>query len=177
MIPPFDSTHQTIKQASNGMLICILGLLLSACASPLSTFHGKGEGYDVYAASASTRYAFIRSGAQTKSICSEPAPDVATDENGDISLSLALINSKDRNKDKLGIDEVSLGGRSVNVLLTREIFFRTCEFLANNSLTDEQALALFNNTLNTIVTINKLDFGRGSINAATLPVPSTTSSQ
>jgi len=60
-----------------------------------------------------------------------------------------MINTGD---DKVGNTESSgeteMTGRTPGVLMTRELFFRTCEFSKNYKLLQDQALKLYLQTLN-----------------------------
>jgi hypothetical protein len=50
----------------------------------------------------------------------------------------------------------------VNVLLTREIFYRTYEFISNRRLSEDSKLELFKVSLQSVVDLNNSDFGKGS---------------
>jgi hypothetical protein len=45
--------------------------------------------------------------------------------------------------------------------LTREIFYRTCEFISNSRLSEDSKLELFKVSLQSVVDINNSDFGTG----------------
>ena len=46
------------------------------------------------------------------------------------------------------------GGRSESVLITREILYRTCEFILNHDLNQAQAIALYQQALSTAQAIS-----------------------
>lgn len=141
--------------------------MLAACGlTPERLHHAKSENSDIeiYGATAGIRSIFLRKSSSESTYCAEPAPDVAIggSESGNIGASQSGAGSE-----KVGISESTqddnLGGRSVNVLITREIFYRTCEFLSNVNLSKEEKVALFNTSLQHIVNINSVNLGKGTV--------------
>jgi len=143
-----------------------MALFLSGCLSPLQLVHTKANGYDLYTSTAAQSSIVIRNKNDKFSFCSEPQPDAAYDNDNSLSLSLAVLNKTDNTNDSNGVNEVGLGGLSTNVLLTRETFYRTCEFIANNNLTEQQKVTLFNQVLDTVKAINSQSLGTGTASQA-----------
>lgn len=146
--------------------LCLVVTLLSACVSPLELTHTKTDSYNLYTTTAANSSLIIRNKNDSYTFCSEPQPDAAYDHDNSLSFSLALLKNADNTDDSRGINEVGLGGLSTNVLLTRETFYRSCEFMANNNLTAQQRLDLFNNVLDTVKTINSQNLGTGTTSQA-----------
>ncbi|MEO1502553.1 MAG: hypothetical protein AAFS08_18475 [Pseudomonadota bacterium] len=84
--------------------------------------------------------------------CTAPAPD-ATYAQAEAARGTA---SGARNSESGGFSEASsangLQGRSPAVLMTRELFFRTCEFSRNYNLTQQQAYELYLKTMQVAAT-------------------------
>ena len=78
-------------------------------------------------------------------------PDAAYDQGDDANISYALIDtSSDQISGQDDSNEVEMAGRTPTVLMAREMFFRACEFSVNYDLNKQEALTLYNQTLQTI---------------------------
>ena len=87
--------------------------------------------------------------------CAEPAPDAAFNQADTGNLSFSLISvggggQTDGAGDSETSAETEMAGRTPAVLLSRELFFRTCEFSQNHELNKAEALTLFNRTLDIV---------------------------
>ncbi|AWL10845.1 hypothetical protein HMF8227_00339 [Saliniradius amylolyticus] len=87
-------------------------------------------------------------------LCSLPQPDSAFDQKDGGNIDVSLISTGgDRgastNEDS---EEVELAGRTPTVLMTRELFFRACEFSSNYQLSKDEAKALYMKTLDGVIT-------------------------
>jgi len=158
------------------LLMC---LFISACTTPLGVKHIHTDGYHLYTSTAANSSLVIRDKNDAYNFCSEPSPDVAVDENTSVSFDVSVVDSNDNSNESEGINEVGLGGRSANVLITRETFYRTCEFISNSNLSDQQKLDLYKQTLKTIADINNQNLGTGTTDNSAVQEkfkPNTTSS-
>lgn len=123
----------------------------------------------VLSSTSSVRQTFVR-GDEGPIICTSPSPDTGFSENSDIDFSLNILqlsNTGESSEAYEGRDEIELSGRTPSLLITRELFYRACEFSKNFALDKEQALALYMATLdkttgvwlneskNTSITINQ----------------------
>lgn len=98
-------------------------------------------------------YSFIENRAG-EYVCKSPSPDVVV--GASVSFSDSIPVTKLLGGEASGSDEfdtASLGGRSPSVLLAREIFYRGCELSANYQLSVDQAIELFENSLEKVVAI------------------------
>ncbi|NBS12685.1 MAG: hypothetical protein EBS77_08505 [Gammaproteobacteria bacterium] len=87
-------------------------------------------------------------------VCKSPSPDVVV--GASVSFSDSIPVTKLLGGEASGSDEfdtASLGGRSPSVLLAREILYRGCELSANHKLSVDQAIELFENSLEKVVAI------------------------
>lgn len=170
--------NNIIKQQKYNLLLCCA--LLSGCASQLKIPPTLGDGYSLYSRTAATSNLIIMQKNGPYIFCSEPEPDAVYEQDNGLSFSLALVKTSDNSNLSEQSQEIGLGGISSNVLLTRETFYRACEFLANTNLSNEQKLSLFNNTLDTIKSINTQSLGNGTQNqtpVSTAPVNQVTPAQ
>ena len=84
-------------------------------------------------------------------MCAQPMADAAYDESAGGNVSYALVStSSDQITDQSDENEVEMAGRTPAVLITRELFYRLCEFTGNHRLSDETATKLYLQTLRTV---------------------------
>ncbi len=156
----------------------LLALLLTSCAQQperLHKVHAHGNGTEIFSSSAGVRNMVLRE-ASNRVYCAEPAPDATLDEADSVGLSISMFSKgNDSQDDNSDTSEGSLGGRSVNVLLTREIFYRLCELFGNTSLSDDQKVDLFNSTLQSVLQLNENDLGVGSAAETSVTLQNTRS--
>lgn len=97
----------------------------------------------------------VRTPQSTITTCTAPPPDAAFDqsEEADINISLVSVGSgsdSDAEGESEASQETELAGRTPAVLLSRELFYRTCEFSQNYRLDKAEALKLYNRTLDIV---------------------------
>lgn len=114
---------------------------------------------------ASQAHTFVHATKSNKIICTQPFPDAAFDqeEEGDFSLSFISLGGDESTAVGEGSEEVELAGRTPTVLMTRELFFRACEFAHNFNLEKEEALAIYNKTLETVATVWATEAGNTTV--------------
>ncbi|MCH2450393.1 MAG: hypothetical protein MK198_09640 [Gracilimonas sp.] len=154
------------------IIILITSLMaVNACSSmqPLEVKFQKIEGDGFYTTSAATKSTIVREKNDQQIICSEPAPDATFNEQDNASLGLSLLHIGDKTNEAVseGETEGGLGGRSVNVLLTREMYYRMCEFFANTNLDDSLKVQIYDQTLAYILKLNETNFGIGTGSGST----------
>ncbi len=119
------------------------------------------RGGSLYTTTSATYVVALMDKNSEATLCLAPSPDAAFDEQVGEGFSLSLVDAS--RDDSQGFSEseaeASLGGRSPNVLITREIFYRLCELFVNTSLTDEQKVALYQTTLNSVIQGNAINLG------------------
>jgi len=98
-------------------------------------------------------------------LCSLPQPDSAFDQTDGGNLDFSLIStggdkSATSNEDS---EEVELAGRTPTVLMTRELFFRACEFSSNYQLTKDEAKALYMKTLDGVLSNWGIEAGHTTV--------------
>lgn len=79
--------------------------------------------------------------------CTAPAPDATFSQGETGSVSAAAVGSSDGVTAGETSSAAGLPGRSPAVLMTRELFFRSCEFSRNYNLTKSEAYDLYVKTL------------------------------
>ena len=128
----------------NIVILFALSLVYTSCTSikPLEVKYRPIHGSGFYSTSAATKSTMVKHKDENIIVCSEPAPDATFNEQDGGSLGFSLLHVGDQASGGAsgGETEAGLGGRSVNVLLTRVMFFRMCEFFANTNLPDSMKL-------------------------------------
>lgn len=89
------------------------------------------------------------------SICYGPQPDATIDEDGAAGVGSFSFG--------VGDNELPLGGRNPNVLITRDIFFQSCLAESRLNLGPAERLALFNRTLELVRVVNSVSLEGSSI--------------
>ena len=146
--------------------LCAIVCSLAACASPdpLAVNLHRGQNLTLHSTTAAVSSTVVRAVGDNRIICAQPQPDasISESEGASVSIALAKVSGDEQASEQSGENENSLGGRDPNVLITRELLFRQCEFLGNSNLTDQQKIDLYNATLSAIVTINQAALGDGT---------------
>jgi len=124
---------------------------------------------------ASSAHTFVHDRSNERIICSQPHPDAAFDEADESQTTIALIStSEDQAGMSVSTEEVELAGRTPTVLMTRELFFRACEFSYNYKLDKEEALELYNKTLDAIAETWAVEAGNTQVSIGDTVSNSTT---
>jgi hypothetical protein len=77
---------------------------------------------------------------------------------GDLSVSLVSLGGGSEGAGESSASgETEMQGRTLSVLLARELLFRNCEFSRNNGLNSEQATALYNANLDIIKSVSTIE--------------------
>lgn len=101
---------------------------------------------------------YIHNSKNADIICASRGNDFAFIQSGGNSLSFAKGSESAGIGDDSSAGVAELGGINAGVLLSREVMYRTCEFMGNlkaiNALTPEVAKELFNNALNAVLKIS-----------------------
>lgn len=144
----------------------VSAFILSGCAivDPMKVSTYEDQDFKMFSNSAAVSNTAVRNVADNKIICAGLSPDAALSEQADTALSISMLNFGEKSNDGIeeGETESSLGGRSANVLITREILYRQCELFGNSNFTDEEKREIFENTLQSLVNINSTDLGAGT---------------
>lgn len=132
----------------------LVSALQTACISPPNIKYTKGESYGLLTTTSAESSIVIFDKDNTFVFCSEPASDVSVNTQDALSLFGTIAGAKDSTSDSMGIKESELLGRTSNVLLTREILYRTCEFISNGDLSEQQKMDVFIKALDSVASIN-----------------------
>lgn len=98
---------------------------------------------------------FVRSPDSKTYWCTEPPPDSAFNQGDSADFNISIISvggGGDSSSDGVSesSEETELAGRTPSLLISRELFFRACEFSHNFNLSKEEALTLYNKTLDIV---------------------------
>ena len=141
----------------------ILNLLLisiiSACnVAPRSTTEPvSNEQSAVITTSAETSSVYVRGKDDASHFCAAVPPDATFTEQESGIASISLLNFGGGSPEDGSIAEETSGdemmGRTPALLASREILYRTCELMGNLDLSKDQALEIYNKSLNTVAEI------------------------
>ena len=114
---------------------------------------------------ASLSHVFVRDETTPTITCTRPQPDAAFDqgEAADISVSLVSLGGEDAGAEEEEAEEVEMADRTPAVLMTRELFYRACEFSLNFRLTKQEALDLYNKTLDAVTQVWATEAGNTTV--------------
>ena len=91
--------------------------------------------------------------------CTMPQPDATFSVTTEEGMGLS-IGSEEA---PMGSSEAEMVGRTPTVLMSRELFFRTCEFAVNYNLSKKEATDLFNKTLDTVISLATIQANKTTI--------------
>lgn len=111
----------------------------------------------------SLSHVFVRDDTKHYFLCSQPQPDTGFDQAEAADFSIFGPGGGDSSGESENSGEVELAGRTPGVLMTRELFYRACEFSQNYRLTKEEALTLYNKTLDTVSTVWATEAGNTTV--------------
>ena len=134
--------------------------IISACAtapSSVGEITSHSDGVEMITMTAGERVVIMEIGDSNLTFCAEPPPDVSMGAKESENLSGTQTDETENESMSIEVNEDSLGGRTSAVLLTREILYRTCEFLVNSELNNDEKLTLFNKSLDIISKLNSIN--------------------
>lgn len=135
--------------------LCLVGVFLTGCISPPNVKYTQGESFDLLTTTSAESSIVILDKDNTIVFCSEPASNVSINSEGALSLSGVVAGKPGKAIDSIGVNESSLIDGTGNVLLTREILYRACEFISNSNLSEIQKRDVFLKALEAVTSINK----------------------
>lgn len=98
------------------------------------------------------------------SFCQQPTPDVGFDSSEASNFSISLVGSgSDSEGTESSVSDPELIGRTPTVLMTRELFYRLCEFSKNTNLKQADAITLYNKTLDTVSKAWMIEAGQTTV--------------
>ncbi len=124
-------------------------LLMTGCASleePRPTVTEVKE-ETIITSTASTSHTLVLDRKTDFMTCTAPAPDATFAQGADGSVSASLTGKSEKAGFGDSSQENGLGGRTPAVLMSRELFFRSCEFSRNFNLSKDEAYQLYLKTL------------------------------
>ena len=163
------------------LALCLVVGLAAACAPTKDELHrlqSKAIDEDLVLMSPSSQMII-----QNKNgvVCFAPAPDAAQQIGGDVSIVLPFtVTLGEPSQANAFDDQIPLGGRNPNVLITRALLFEACMVEARSDMSKDERLAHWERTLKAIETINTGSLEGSSIQSdnfnASLPTAPTFSS-
>jgi hypothetical protein len=162
-----------MKSYKAGLICFFLPVVLGSCATfaPASKPEKMIERDGVSALLIPPEYRdvyFIPKGSIERH-CRAPGPDFSVEASDGVSLGMASP-IPGVGKGKVGFDSgqaaLSLGGRSADVLLTRELMYRACELTANIDSDNQEAKEIYYRFLQTIERLAKAQTEVGTHSAS-----------
>lgn len=143
-------------------------LLVSACSSlyepkPQLT---HVDGQTVLSNTASLSHVIIYNKKSNNYTCTQPAPDAAFNQGESADFSVSLVSfggGKDSGEESESSEETEMSGRTPTVLMTRELFYRLCEFSKNHDLSKDEAKELYIKTLTTVKDVWKIEADKTTV--------------
>ena len=144
---------------------CALGFTLSACASQVDLHRLQinkiTKSDEIYMIGPSTQLVVQRRDGR---LCFGPAPDAAPEKDTSFTLALPLtVNTSDNESGSRVSEELPLGGRNPNVLITRDLLFHSCLIESQLNLSADELREFWKSTLDAIVKINGQSLDGASI--------------
>ena len=136
-------------------------LLLSGCVSApgsntRNVHYQARSGVDTLLMPAEYREVYFNGGETGDKHCRAPGPDFTVQASDGGSVGGSLMQGT---KDSLGISSgesaLTLGGRSPEVLLARELLYRACELSLNTNANSQQATDIYYRFLDAVVQLSK----------------------
>ncbi len=136
----------------NRLCVIFLLLLLVGCASKIPTTRIiERNGIAAFVSTDDHRVAYIKNHGNLDRVCASRESDaVATDETA-VSFGLSSVTGQSEQVgEQSGRGELSLGGRSPLVLMSREFLYRACELSNNLNLDPQTTIAIYKMFLNSL---------------------------
>jgi hypothetical protein len=152
--------------------ILALSTVLSACSSdvyePTPKFFALKPDHAM-SFPASISHTMIHSRKNDWITCTTPAPDANFDQSQEGDFNFSLISVGGSGSNNKGGDEAEssgeseMAGRTPAVLISRELFFRTCEFSRNYQLEKNEAIDLYKATMQAVMDGWKIEAGNTKV--------------
>lgn len=166
------------KRPSILPILC-LNLAMGGCAT--NAFQSgldrtEGSGVEVITRSPETDAIVISASSSTSKFCLSPESDAIPIDSFGVRSSVSVTSQAGTSgTGTAGLNgqagTVTLGGVTSSVLISREILFRTCEFIINHELNDQEATDLFKLALTQVGTIATTDTTVGDTGATANTAP------
>jgi len=149
-------------------LISVLALLVSGCVtSPGSNVNDLKErkGVSALLIPAEYREVYFKDIHTKERYCRSPGPDFSVQSSDGTSVGVSSpVPSIGEEKVGFGSGQSAfgLGGRSADVLLTRELMFRACELTSNIDADKETTIAVYKRFLETVEKLSLIQTGVGT---------------
>jgi hypothetical protein len=137
--------------------VCVgSAFVLSACNGQFQPFLETNRLPDsgVLSSGASLGTIIVQDPNKMKKICLGRGADAVYEQSDDADFSLSIVSTGKTDSDKSGVQdnagEQEMTGRTPAILMARELFYRGCELSHNFNLSKDEAIKIFNSTLQTV---------------------------
>lgn len=145
------------------LYVFLMTLMLFGCMpTPHHPIVLNRDGIDALVLTDDYKVTYIKKHGDLDRMCATPETDtVPTGESG-LSFGSSVLGKSDVTGLKSGTGELSLGGRSPLVLITRELMFRACEMTNNLNCDEKTTREVYKMFLDTLEKLSLTDLGQGS---------------
>jgi hypothetical protein len=149
--------------------VCLSLIAFVSCSpQPHSVTHPvKSDENLLISSSAAVSSGLLRDSDDIKHYCASVAPDATFNEAVSEGTSISLFNIGRSSPEKESVSaeskETQMVGRTPAVLVSREILYRVCELTGNRSLTNREALKLYEKAIDAIVQLASQEMANTSI--------------
>ena len=149
--------------------VCLSLIAFVSCSpQPHSVTHPvKSDENLLISSSAAVSSGLLRDSDDIKHYCASVAPDATFNEavSEGTSISLFTIGRSSPEKESVSAEskETQMVGRTPAVLVSREMLYRVCELTGNRSLTNREALKLYEKAIDAIVQLASQEMANTSI--------------
>ncbi len=105
---------------------------------------------------------YIKRNGNLDRICLSPNSDAVSMSGAGLAIGNSTLASSEQIGGQIGSGELSLGGRSSIVLITRELLYRACELTTNLTTDKDETIEVYKMFLNTLAALALQDIGQGS---------------
>ena len=154
------------------LLIAIATTLFTGCASQSSTIIER-DGISAVEVPPDRKVAFIKRKDTNLYWCAPRQGDIADTSGAGVSLG-DTSSSEETATEQSGQGVVTLGGRTPDVLLSREFMFRACELALNTNATQEESLDIYKRFLDSLEKISSLQVKSAGTASTTAAAPTIT---
>jgi hypothetical protein len=144
-----------VSRYLNVWAISLASIFLTGCISPPNVKFTHNESFDLLTTTSAESSIVILDKDNPIVFCSEPASNVSVNSDNAFSLSGVAAGQQGKASDSIGVKESALSASTGDVLLTREILYRACEFISNSNLSEVQKRDVFLKALEAVTSINK----------------------
>lgn len=154
------------------LIICTV--LLSGCAATIPKPEIiQTSDINALITTADHQVAYLKPFGSLGRMCGKRSADAVATDNSGVTLGFTVPGQAGSIGEESGRGEVTLGGRSPAVLITRELLYRACELTNNLNMNEQTTIHVYKMFLESLQIITKQHYNPGTqpTSAALTPIP------